>query len=314
MSAAPYLPARPSLEQLRKLAKARLAGMRTTVPEARLTDAQRELAREYGFANWSALVSETSERRADARPRITRPVSRWLGARNIEHTVAFWQHVLGFSVDATASTDTRHVLVRDAARIEIGAHDSSPDFSGDAQAPGRAVVTLPVAGLDALHATITAAGGAPSAIEKINWLKLRTFHVQDPDGHVIWCCESYQRDMPPRLVRQCEKALPELPVDDVAAMVRHYCDVLGFSINYQQHDTAVLERDAVSVVLIARTPKHTGIGSLYCYVHDEDALHAELAEAGAAVAGAPVSQPWGLREFVVHDPAGNRISFGQPFE
>ena len=49
------LPDRPSLEWLRKHAKARLAELRRVNPGARLTDAQFEIAKQYGFANWRAL-------------------------------------------------------------------------------------------------------------------------------------------------------------------------------------------------------------------------------------------------------------------
>ncbi|MEO8635251.1 MAG: ankyrin repeat domain-containing protein [Gemmatimonadales bacterium] len=49
------LPARPSLEWLRKRAKAVLASLRRTHPKARLADAQLVLARGYGFSSWRAL-------------------------------------------------------------------------------------------------------------------------------------------------------------------------------------------------------------------------------------------------------------------
>jgi len=32
------------------------------------------------------------------------------------------------------------------------------------------------------------------------------------------------------------------------------------------------------------------------------------------VLGEPESHPWGLRDFVVLDPEGNELTFGQPFE
>jgi uncharacterized protein (TIGR02246 family) len=118
---------------------------------------------------------------------------------------------------------------------------------------------------------------------------------------------------PPAALR-VEKIMPELPVDDVAGAVAHYRDVLGFRTNYQQHDIAVMDRDAARILLIARTERHTGIGSCYVYVSDANALHAELTARGANVQAEPVSRPWGLREFPVLDPYGNRITFGQPFE
>jgi ankyrin repeat protein/predicted enzyme related to lactoylglutathione lyase len=113
---------------------------------------------------------------------------------------------------------------------------------------------------------------------------------------------------------QLRKIMPEFPLTDVAAGVTYFRDVLGFSINYAQHDIGVMDRDEVRVLLIARTEKHQGIGSCYVYIRDADALYTELKEKGATVLDAPVNQPWGLREFYVLDPEGNRIGFGQTFE
>lgn len=39
--------------------------------------------------------------------------------------------------------------------------------------------------------------------------------------------------------------MPELPFNDVPAAVRHYRDVLGFSVNYEQDDLGVMDRDEV---------------------------------------------------------------------
>jgi uncharacterized glyoxalase superfamily protein PhnB len=75
-----------------------------------------------------------------------------------------------------------------------------------------------------------------------------------------------------------------------------------------------MDRDQVTILLIARTAKHTGVGACYIYVRDADSLHAELTAKGANVQSEPVSQPWGLREFEVIDLEGNQIWFGQPFE
>lgn len=108
------------------------------------------------------------------------------------------------------------------------------------------------------------------------------------------------------------KIMPELPSDDVPAAVAHYRDVLGFRVNYEQADIGVMDRDAVRVLVIARTDRHTGIGSTYVYVQDADALHAELRAKGARVQTEPESHPWGLRDFRVLDLDGNQLTFGQP--
>lgn len=113
---------------------------------------------------------------------------------------------------------------------------------------------------------------------------------------------------------QCRQIMAELPCNDVPVAVAWYHDVLGFTINYQQHDIGVMDRDKARIILIARTEKHTGIGSCYIYVNDADALYTEYIVKGVKIDKPPVSQPWGLREFYVFDADGNRLSFGQPFE
>ena len=54
-ASAASLPDAPNLEWLRKQAKRRLAEFRKTSPDAKLADAQFDLAKQYGFASWRAL-------------------------------------------------------------------------------------------------------------------------------------------------------------------------------------------------------------------------------------------------------------------
>ena len=58
------LPARPSLEHLRKQAKERLEALRTADPSTRLAEAQHTLAREYGFESWPKLVRHVESLRS----------------------------------------------------------------------------------------------------------------------------------------------------------------------------------------------------------------------------------------------------------
>jgi predicted enzyme related to lactoylglutathione lyase len=134
------------------------------------------------------------------------------------------------------------------------------------------------------------------------------------EGRITTSAEYYMGSVKFGTGRRLQQIMPELPLSDVPAGVAHYRDVLGFSVNYQQHDIGVMDRDEVRLLLIARTDRHQGIGSCYVYVDDADALHAELVGKGANVQGEPISRPWGLREFRVLDPEGNQITFGQPFE
>jgi predicted enzyme related to lactoylglutathione lyase len=306
------LPARPSIEQLRKRAKERLAILRTTDPASKLADAQFVIAREHGFDSWPKLVDQVS--RIDPRlaePQITAPVSRWLGARDVDRAVAFWRDVLGFDAGERAA-DGGIELTSGRARIHVGGVDTAPDFSSEAP-PGSANVFFDVNDVEAMHAAIRTRGGQPSALEKVNWITRHVFEVRDPDGHVVWFGQSYHEKSPARPRHMMSRIMPELPCDDVPAAVKHYRDVLGFTVNYEQDDLGVMDRDEVRLLLVSRTPEH-GVGSAAFYVRDADALYAELVRSGADVQGEPVSQPWGLREFRVLDPDRNRLTFSQTFE
>jgi ankyrin repeat protein len=62
----PNLPDRASLEYLKKLAKERLKELRRKTPDARLADAQLDVARQHGFSSWRALKAEVDRRSAPA--------------------------------------------------------------------------------------------------------------------------------------------------------------------------------------------------------------------------------------------------------
>jgi len=298
------LPERPSLAFLRKLAKDRLEKLRQSEPEAKLADALLEVAREHGFSSWRALKAELEQRQAKThRPDLTSPAVRSLAIRDIAASTAFYRDILGFDI---IERDGATEAVLGPARLRFG--------------PGApSIVFLQTADVAATHAAIRARGGAASDIEKVNWIKMQMFEIRDPDGNVLWFGQTYHQDQesPSRRGSQPQGirlALPELPVDDVPAAVAYYRDILGFRINYQQHDLGVMDRDAITILLIARTADHKGIGSCEFYVSDADALYAEFTGKGAYTLGPPVSRPWGLRDFRVIDPEGNRLTFAQTFE
>jgi uncharacterized glyoxalase superfamily protein PhnB len=235
-------------------------------------------------------------------PRITAPVSRHLRTADLDRAVRFWRDVLGFDAPSTGGATVD--LISGPARIRAGKSDW----------PASAIVFFETDDVDGMHAIIQRRGGQPTAPEDVNWIKMRMFQIQDPDGHVVWFGQSYHADGPERPRSMVRRALPELPFDDVRSAVKHYCDVLGFKVNHEQHDIGVMYRDDATVLLIARTPQHRGIGSASFYVRDADALFDELSKNGADVQGEPISQPWGLREFSVLDRERNRLTFAQPFE
>ena len=244
-------------------------------------------------------------------PAIVGPVSCTLAVADLARSQAFYHDVLGFQSSGSPETlDASTTLVYGPARIQL---------SGRADASNsRRVLFFETSDVDAMRRTISGRGGSASEVERVNGIKMRMFEVRDPDGYALWFGQSFHRPsiemhIPPG-TGQLRQIMPAMPHSDVAAGIAHYRDVLGFSVNYSQHDLGVMDRDSVRVLLVAQKSKYSGIGSCYVYVRDADALHRELTAKGARVQGEPESHPWGLRDFCCLDLEGNEISFGQPFE
>jgi catechol 2,3-dioxygenase-like lactoylglutathione lyase family enzyme len=262
------------------------------------------------------MEPEPSARRRD--PAITAPVSRFLAVADAERSLAFYRDVLGFEVRPPIEhhgVPAAAELVSGPARIQIGVADGARDSTFERHPRGQAILFFATDDVAAFRDAVIRRGGAPGELIKVNWIKMRMFEIRDPDGHVLWFGQSFaepDRERDP--ARQLRQALPELPVTDVTAAVSYYTNVLGFGTDFADDEGAVLHRDDITILLIRRGARDTGIGSCYVYVNDVEALRAELVARGADVQGEPVSHPWGLRDFAVLDLEGNRIRFGQPFE
>jgi len=243
-----------------------------------------------------------------ARPSIVAPVSRRLGVADVARSEAFYRDVLGFEARGKGE------MVLGPARLELVAAESAPDSRGTLRPRGSAIVFLLTDDAAGMREAIAARGGAPGTVERVNWLKLLAFEVRDPDGHRLWFGESYHVPDPEvNPMRQLRQALPALPVADVPNAIAHYRDVLGFRVNYAQDDLGVMDRDDITLLLVQRTGSCVA-GRCEFYVRDADALHQELVAKGANVRGAPVSRPWGLRDFQALDLDGNELTFAQTFE
>jgi len=244
------------------------------------------------------------------KPTLTAPVMRFLEVEDVNRSVKFYEQVLGFKETTTSDeygVEALTELVCGPARLQLISK------KGDIQiAP--AIVFFETSDVTTWRAEIIEHGGRPTKLEKVNWIKMEMFELRDPDGNILWFGQSYNQ--PDKVIEHpmLEQTLPHMPVDNVAAAIDHYRDMLGFHINYAQHDLGVMYRDRATLLLIQRTNKHTGIGSFSVYVADADSLYNEFVEKGANVEAPPVSRPWGLRDFTVVDLEGNRITFAQPFE
>ena len=116
-------------------------------------------------------------------------------------------------------------------------------------------------------------------------------------------------------------------VNDMAAMIRFYRDVLGFEIKEDENTSNVfLEKDETLFLLYRRSDfeKMTDRTFSYCSGingHYEIALsvenYAEVDKAYEAVVAAgaqgimePVTEPWGQRTCYIADPEGNLVEIG----
>jgi uncharacterized glyoxalase superfamily protein PhnB len=114
--------------------------------------------------------------------------------------------------------------------------------------------------------------------------------------------------------------MPALTVNDLAASVAWYRDVLGFIVaeEFRREDRVVgvrLTAGAVDFLLgqddfaKGRDRKKGVALRLYCITgQDIDQLAAAIKERGGELAQEPQDQPWGARDLAVVDPDGFVIS------
>lgn len=116
-------------------------------------------------------------------------------------------------------------------------------------------------------------------------------------------------------------------VEDMAAMVRFYRDVLGFGIREPEDASNVyLEKDGTLFLLYRRRDFEAMTGRDFSYApgingHYEVALGVEnyaevdrafeaVTRAGARPVMSPTTEPWGQRTCYVADPEGNLVEIG----
>ena len=110
-----------------------------------------------------------------------------------------------------------------------------------------------------------------------------------------------------------ESISPFFGVEDVQAALRFYCESLGFDLGWKWGEPAThanVCRDSISISLSAK-PSAAGSGNVYVQMSGVDAYFAQLSERGVEV-GPLASRDYGMRDFLVVDPWGNRLVFGEP--
>jgi catechol 2,3-dioxygenase-like lactoylglutathione lyase family enzyme len=104
-------------------------------------------------------------------------------------------------------------------------------------------------------------------------------------------------------------------VADVGLSLQFFVDRLGFREHFRMSDLsyAIVDRDCVSVHLMPTSQGDDALGksSIYIFVSDVDALHAELQTHGCPIEVPPEDFLYGMREMSVRDPDGNRLTFAR---
>lgn len=110
--------------------------------------------------------------------------------------------------------------------------------------------------------------------------------------------------------------IPILPAANVQAAMSFCRDKLGFEAMGDHGDYGLVRRDGAEIHFWkCSDPAIAPMSSAYIRVDGVAALHDEVApQAGAHIVVPVTEQPWGMREFIVKDPDGNLLKFGEPIE
>jgi predicted enzyme related to lactoylglutathione lyase len=121
--------------------------------------------------------------------------------------------------------------------------------------------------------------------------------------------------MPP--TTRFESIMPEMPVRNLSAAVEFYTKVLAFRLEHLHGDEyAVMRRENVRIGLMRATPEWPpGIGRMYAFLRGIDefaaSVESSISAAGGKLIESLAPRPYGLKDFAVSDPDGNRLAFSE---
>ena len=103
-------------------------------------------------------------------------------------------------------------------------------------------------------------------------------------------------------------------VTDLDRALEWYTRVLAFTEHFRFGDYAGIRHGEVTIHLAGRSVPNAripGQGSIYIFCDDVDAWFGEITGRGAVPQAPPKDYGYGMRDFVLTDPDGNLIGFGQ---
>lgn len=105
------------------------------------------------------------------------------------------------------------------------------------------------------------------------------------------------------------RTTPILRVADQGRALAFYRDVLGFTLEWGDQNSASVRRGD-AVIMLATGDQGSGEAWLYVGVDDVDQFRDEIVPKGAVVRTGPANYPWGARELHIEDTEGNVLRFG----
>lgn len=113
-----------------------------------------------------------------------------------------------------------------------------------------------------------------------------------------------------------ELAAPVLSALDLSESLAFYRDILGFQVDWSwgsPPEMAAVSRDGVEIHLSAEgLPCDGNRSRIYVFIRGVDQFAAKVRERGGRLLNEVADQAYGMRDFDLDDPAGNRLCFGEP--
>ncbi len=111
------------------------------------------------------------------------------------------------------------------------------------------------------------------------------------------------------------KLFPVFAAKDLDRSIRYYAEVLGFEVAWRWGDPTTRAGLKIGDVEIQLDSGGAGVppGSsvVYCHMNHVDDYFADCKARGATFSLELGTRPWGMKDFRVIDPDGNRIGFGE---
>ena len=111
--------------------------------------------------------------------------------------------------------------------------------------------------------------------------------------------------------------IPVLQTNDALKSIEFYCNVLGFTKNWQHQFEADLPLFASigcegKTVFLTEHANESAFGAeIYFFVKDINQLADNIKRRGAVLEIEPHDTPYGTREITINDPDGNTLRIGQ---